>query len=441
MRKDLHRALRSEVVARANAGDPGMELVVAHMQYGKDDEATGLHVRPSSFSSAGIQTTDMLALLGFERAVCGVLGGECYSAQVDNNFDVVRFAGVVGSAFRAIEQADRHLSACGFLLPRTEGWGYFWGKPSSGRTSEQRGGGDGHTGLRTEPMKKSADEFFHFAFSWREAEDGKGWIVHYKPKHSPLAEDVEAAFRMLRLRTFEQCPEFDFDRCWWRYFPREEDRASYSAAEVAHRTFDAHPQNFSAGLRQLVAAHERVRPFGLGLIRAATGPWQPISTRVRPPRSAPKAAAGTSGAVPRAKSDARFRYDAAISFAGPQRALAEGLARSVRDAGFEVFFDGFYPEQLWGKDLAVFFDEVFGRDSRFCVMLVSSEYVERIWTTRERQSAMARAVKERGNEYILPVRVEPVEVPGLPSTIGYVTLGEGGMEEVATLLKRKLATK
>ena len=143
----------------------------------------------------------------------------------------------------------------------------------------------------------------------------------------------------------------------------------------------------------------------------------------------------------RAVSDPQYRYDIAISFAGPQRSMAEALARSVRDAGFEVFFDGFCPEHLWGKDLTVFFDQVFRKEARFCVMLVSKEFVERIWTTRERQSAMARAVAERGNEYILPVQVEAVEVPGLLPTIGYVPLGDRPIEEIAELLKKKLAIK
>lgn len=434
--RDLHRALKSEVVARANSGNPGMELAVARMQYGKGDEAVGLHVRPNSYTSAGLQATDFLALLGFERSVCGLFRGECYAAQVRPEFDVQSFSETVGEAFRAVERADQRLSTCGFLLPRTEGWGYFYGKPSSGRVAEDRSGGDGHTALKTESMKTSEDEFFRFAFSWREAEDGKGWVVHYAPKHAPLAEDVQRAFAMLKLRAFEQCPEFDFDPCWWRFFPYQND--NFFAAEGPHRAFDAHASSFSAGLKDLVAAHERMRQFGLHLLPTVQMP--PRATPGRP-YARTVATAVTPDVEQRARSDTRFKYDIAISFAGAQRSVAEALARAVRDAGFQVFFDGFYAEQLWGKDLTVFFDEVFRKHSRFCVMLVSNEYTERIWTTRERQSALARAVAERGNEYILPIQVEPVEVPGLLPTIGYVSLRERTIEEIAELLKQKLAAR
>jgi len=89
-------------------------------------------------------------------------------------------------------------------------------------------------------------------------------------------------------------------------------------------------------------------------------------------------------------------YDVAISFAGPQRPLAESLAARVKEAGFHVFFDDYYPEQLWGKNLVEYFDEVYRKQSRYCVIFMSAEYKERLWTTLERQSAQARAFHEKG---------------------------------------------
>ena len=85
-------------------------------------------------------------------------------------------------------------------------------------------------------------------------------------------------------------------------------------------------------------------------------------------------------------------FAVAFSFAGPQRPLAERLAKRVQDAGYHVFYDAFYEAELWGKDLYVFFDERYRKRARFCVMLISQEYIDRIWTNKERQSAQARAV-------------------------------------------------
>jgi hypothetical protein len=71
------------------------------------------------------------------------------------------------------------------------------------------------------------------------------------------------------------------------------------------------------------------------------------------------------------------------------------------------------------------------------MILVSQEYLERQWTDHERRSAQARALEERGREYILPIKVDDAELPGMPPTIGYVSLPTLGMEKIAQLLVKK----
>jgi diphthamide synthase (EF-2-diphthine--ammonia ligase) len=132
------------------------------------------------------------------------------------------------------------------------------------------------------------------------------------------------------------------------------------------------------------------------------------------------------------------KYDVAISFAASERPLAEQLATMLRRAGLEVFYDDFYADVLWGKDLVVSFDDVFRKDSRFCVVFVSKEYLVRMWTNHERQSAQARALAERTREYLLPVQVDNCELPGMPRTIGYLSLRKYSIEEIGALLLRKI---
>jgi hypothetical protein len=149
--------------------------------------------------------------------------------------------------------------------------------------------------------------------------------------------------------------------------------------------------------------------------------------------AAPRPRSGPSPAPER-----QYQYDVALSFAGTERSHAEELAQRVRDAGFEVFYDGFYPEQLWGKDLASVFDRIYRKESRFCVMFVSREYAERMWTNHERRSAQARALEEKGREYILPVQIDDTDLDGLPPTVGHVALTQYSIEHVAELLVKKL---
>jgi len=92
---------------------------------------------------------------------------------------------------------------------------------------------------------------------------------------------------------------------------------------------------------------------------------------------------------------------------------------------------------LWGKNLYEFFHEIYSKRSRYCVIFVSKEYGERVWTNHERQSAQERMLREKGSEYVLPVKVDNTELPGLMITTGYLTLGMG-VDKISALLIEKL---
>jgi hypothetical protein len=49
----------------------------------------------------------------------------------------------------------------------------------------------------------------------------------------------------------------------------------------------------------------------------------------------------------------------------------------------------------------------------------SEAYAKKVWTSHERRSAQARALQSSG-EYVLPVRFDDTEIPGLRSTVAYV---------------------
>ena len=132
-----------------------------------------------------------------------------------------------------------------------------------------------------------------------------------------------------------------------------------------------------------------------------------------------------------------FDYDVAISFAGEQRCEAEGIAMRVRAAGVSVFYDAYEQVDLWGKNLYDHLASVYQHKARYCLMLVSAAYAAKVWTTHERQNAQARALTEN-TEYILPVRFDDTDIPGLLPTTGYVRFGDHGVDGIADLLLQKL---
>jgi hypothetical protein len=92
-----------------------------------------------------------------------------------------------------------------------------------------------------------------------------------------------------------------------------------------------------------------------------------------------------------------------------------------------------------GKNLYTTLYDVYAHQSRFCIIVVSNAYRDKMWTNHERSAAQVRALESRGDDYILPIRLEDATIPGLPPTVAYLPV-ELGIEEIADVFTRKLAS-
>ncbi len=132
------------------------------------------------------------------------------------------------------------------------------------------------------------------------------------------------------------------------------------------------------------------------------------------------------------------KYDVALSFAGEDRQHAKALADLLKAGGYSCFYDENELESLWGKNLYDYLSSVYKDQARYCVMFLSKHYERKLWTNHERQMAQARAFQEN-REYILPVRLDDTEIPGIPPTVGYLDLRSITIEEVYEALVMKLS--
>ncbi len=132
------------------------------------------------------------------------------------------------------------------------------------------------------------------------------------------------------------------------------------------------------------------------------------------------------------------KYDVALSFAGEDREYAEALANLLKAGGYSCFYDENELANLWGKNLYDYLSSVYKDRARYCVMFLSKHYDRKLWTNHERQMAQARAFQEN-REYILPVRLDDTEIPGIPPTVGYLDLRSMTIEEVYKALVMKLS--
>lgn len=133
----------------------------------------------------------------------------------------------------------------------------------------------------------------------------------------------------------------------------------------------------------------------------------------------------------------RPSYDVLFSFAGEDRIYVEEVAAFLRSKDVRIFYDRYEEATLWGKDLAEYFDSIYRLSGQYCVIFISKHYADKMWTKHERRSALDRALKEH-QEYILPVRFDSTEVPGIRSTVAHLSAFDKSPPELGIAILKKL---
>ena len=133
-----------------------------------------------------------------------------------------------------------------------------------------------------------------------------------------------------------------------------------------------------------------------------------------------------------------YEYDLAMSYAGEDRAYVEDVVRRVQASGARVFYDQDELARMWGENLVDFLQSIYARKARYAILFVSRDYIAKKWTNHERQAAQDRALQQ-ASPYVLPVKLDSSELPGLHSTIAYIDAREVGVERLAALAVEKLA--
>ncbi len=148
-----------------------------------------------------------------------------------------------------------------------------------------------------------------------------------------------------------------------------------------------------------------------------------------------------------------FRFEVALSFAGPHRdkvrAIAERLNEAI-DPGIEdrsqgrVFFDEWFRHEILGPDMEVLLQRIYHKQTLMPVADLSEDYANRRWTQAEARGIRAlrmdldTARDETARLRILNVRFDTGDVPGVLDTEGYLDGINLSAEEIANdILKRR----
>lgn len=439
--RDLHLAPRETPVGVASSD--GIAITLVRTQWSKERSALVLHANPSSWSTAGFQRTDFLKCLGFSRYDDCSVYGKCYARIVSEKFSIQEFGSELKDVYERMLSADSILNKCGISLPQKEGFGYFFNRPSVAIEGRNGLSGNGHDVINAATMNRSDDHAFEYRLTFVKDRNERGFVTHYKTKLGDHQREYSSVLRFLGFDKRKECPEFEFEPCYYitlKTGAGEDYGADVNTINIYHLThsaFNAHKDHFLSGVDLIISANRSLHAFGLSL-------WSDESTsdeqdspfrnsradHQRDDTASIKKQNLTEGTQ-------EFEYDVALSFAGSDRGYARSLYDALVRKDITVFYDKGNEAFLLGKDLAQTLSDLFNRRARYCVIFVSRSYADRAWPMHEFRSALNRAVKENGSEYILPVRIDNTELTGLSPSISYLSIREG-IDRIAEIIAEKI---
>src|ERR1700760_1841223 len=118
-----------------------------------------------------------------------------------------------------------------------------------------------------------------------------------------------------------------------------------------------------------------------------------------------------------------YPYDVALSFAEEDRNIALALALALELRGQKkVYYYPLHYEATWGTELEARLREIYTREARYAVVLLSDDYFRKRFTAIEHAAIRDRAAAEAGTVYLLPVLLQDPDSAALReySNTGYL---------------------
>jgi len=176
-------------------------------------------------------------------------------------------------------------------------------------------------------------------------------------------------------------------------------------------------------------------PSGITICPACKG----IGVVERPIFGTSQQTRGNERSFPQTPRLVHYDYDIAVSYASEDRETVDRYCETLspRANRLRIFYDKYDQVNLWGTNLYDKLDEIYRTKALCCVIFISKHYAEKVWTNHERKAAQARALQEN-REYILPVRLDDTEIPGIPPTVGYLDLRKISVSKLAYMTIEKV---
>jgi len=113
------------------------------------------------------------------------------------------------------------------------------------------------------------------------------------------------------------------------------------------------------------------------------------------------------------------RYDFALSFAGPDRDIAEALFNALTEHEFEVFYDRYEQHRILAADVEEYLAPIYSSDAQFVICILGPEYPKRIWTKFE--SVQLKQRFKSGEVIPIVLDTAPLGILDSAATVGYIS--------------------
>ena len=113
------------------------------------------------------------------------------------------------------------------------------------------------------------------------------------------------------------------------------------------------------------------------------------------------------------------RYDFALSFAGPDRAIAEALFNALAEHELEVFYDRNEQHRILAEDVEEYLAPIYSSDALLVVCILGPAFPKRIWT--KFKSALFKQRFKSGEVIPIVLDTAPLGAFDLPAQVGYIS--------------------
>jgi hypothetical protein len=124
-----------------------------------------------------------------------------------------------------------------------------------------------------------------------------------------------------------------------------------------------------------------------------------------------------------------YDFDVAASYAGQDRDNVLPIVRRLEELQVRVYDREDRAVENWGRNLVEHLPRIYRKRVRHGLLFVSRHYVTGVLAKIERQAAQSRAVELDG-EFLLPIRLDDTELPGLLPTVQHLDLRLHSVEKI-----------